>query len=83
MGAGFLFLLFISVMLGGYIGFRLLRPVRYGAFGISMPIGFAIHGIDVSHHQEKIDWAAVKGMRSEGRGIGFVFIKAKIGRAHV
>ena len=30
--------------------------VRYPAFGIPIPVNYAIHGIDVSRHQAAIDW---------------------------
>jgi lysozyme len=82
-GAVFLLLLFLAVILLGYIGYRIMRPTRYDAFGISVPAGFSIHGIDVSRFQERIDWDEVKSMRSQGRQIGFTFIKATEGRTRV
>ena len=81
--AGVLLLLFVAVMLLGYIGYRIMRPTRYAAFGISVPAGFTIHGIDVSRFQERIDWEEVKNMRSQGKRIGFTFIKATEGRTRV
>lgn len=70
-------------MILGYTGYRLFRPSRYDAFGISLPAGFGIHGIDVSRHQERIDWEEVGTMRSGGKRIGFAFIKATEGRSMV
>jgi lysozyme len=57
------------------------RPkfVRYPAFGIPIPVNYAIHGIDVSHHQATIDWQAVKDMQDKNIKIGFAFIKATEG----
>lgn len=57
------------------------RPkfVRYPAFGIPIPVSYAIHGIDVSHHQATIDWQAVKDMQDKNIKIGFAFIKATEG----
>ena len=57
------------------------RPkfVRYPAFGIEIPVNYSMHGIDVSHHQANIDWAAVKAMQVEGIKIGFAFVKATEG----
>ncbi len=40
--------------------------------------GFLIHGIDVSHHQGKINWSAVAE-----QDIQFVFVKATEGESHV
>ena len=52
---------------------------HYKEFGIDLPENFAIHGIDVSHHQGTINWPMVKSMESENIKIGFVFIKATEG----
>ncbi|ANI88111.1 glycoside hydrolase [Arachidicoccus ginsenosidimutans] len=57
--------------------------VYYNDFGIDMPDNFPIHGIDVSTHQDKIDWAKVKAMQSQNIKIGFVFIKATEGLSNV
>ncbi len=53
--------------------------VRYPAFGISIPVNYTIHGIDVSHHQAIIDWQEVKNMQDKNIKIGFAFIKATEG----
>ncbi|MBL0145924.1 MAG: glycoside hydrolase family 25 protein [Chitinophagaceae bacterium] len=55
------------------------RFVRYDGFDINMPVNFAIHGIDVSHHQSTIDWEEVKAMQVKNIRIGFSFIKATEG----
>lgn len=55
------------------------RFVRYPAFGIDIPVSFAMHGIDVSHHQGNIDWADVKAMQVQQVKMGFTFIKATEG----
>ena len=52
---------------------------HYKEFGIDLPENFQIHGIDVSHHQGKINWPMVKSMESQQVKIGFVFIKATEG----
>jgi lysozyme len=59
------------------------RFVRYPAFGIDMPVNYAIHGIDVSHHQSVIDWQDVKDMRVKNIQLGFGFIKATEGLGRV
>ncbi len=53
---------------------------RYGGFGIDMPQGFKVHGIDVSYFQGNINWPLVGAMRSQGKRISFVFMKATEGR---
>lgn len=57
------------------------RPhfVRYAEFGIAVPANFPIHGIDVSRHQDLIDWDEVKAMQVDDIGINFAFIKATEG----
>ena len=42
-----------------------------------------MHGIDVSHHQDNIDWDAVKAMKVQEIKIDFVFIKATEGLGRV
>ncbi|MEO5647077.1 MAG: glycoside hydrolase family 25 protein [Chitinophagaceae bacterium] len=53
--------------------------VRYPAFGISIPQGFEIHGIDVSRYQKNISWKEVKKMQVKQIRIGFAYIKATEG----
>lgn len=55
----------------------------YPEFGIGIPENFAIHGIDVSHHQSNINWDLVKDMKVGDVKIDFVFIKATEGLAKV
>lgn len=61
------------------------RPkfVRYPAFGIDLPVNYAIHGIDVSRYQHNIDWKAVQAMEDKEVKIGFAFIKATEGLGRV
>lgn len=53
--------------------------IKYAAFGIEVPTGYTIHGIDVSRYQQVIDWYNVKNMQVNDVRIGFVFIKATEG----
>jgi lysozyme len=53
------------------------------AFGIRLPLRYAVHGIDVSHHNAKIDWDKLKSARTETVGIDFVYIKATEGATHL
>lgn len=57
--------------------------VHYTAFGIDMPTNYRIHGIDVSHHQQDIDWPLVKKMKVKNIALGFAFIKATEGTSYV
>ena len=59
------------------------RFVRYPAFGIDIPVNYEVHGIDVSHHQDNIDWDAVKAMQVQQIRINFAFIKATEGLGRV
>jgi lysozyme len=52
-------------------------------FGIKLPLRYAVHGIDVSHHNAKINWDKLKSARSENVSIDFVYIKATEGATHL
>jgi len=51
----------------------------YPGFGIQIPNGYAIHGIDVSRYQQQINWPMVKQMKEKDVRLGFAFIKATEG----
>ena len=53
--------------------------VKYKDFGIMIPTGYSIHGIDISHHQSTINWKLVKEMQDDGVQLEFAFIKATEG----
>ncbi len=54
-----------------------LPPVS--SFGIIMPKGYSVHGIDISKHQGTIDWDRVSKMKKNDIHISFAFIKATEG----
>jgi len=58
---------------------REARYTHYPAFGISIPGGYSIHGIDVSKYQHLISWEGVKEMKVKNIQLGFAFIKATEG----
>ena len=58
------------------------QTVTHKEFGIRVPIQYKVHGIDVSHHQGKIDWKKVKAMKVKGITFDFAFIKATEGKTH-
>lgn len=79
-----------TIIIAGFLGllvvFVLKRQrqqkihfTQYKAFGIAIPDGFKVHGIDVSRYQQFIGWEEVKNMRVSGLKIDFVFIKATEG----
>lgn len=48
--------------------------------GIRIPLRYETHGIDVSHHQGKIDWETVKNFRfDDNLKIAFAYLKATEG----
>lgn len=49
------------------------------SFGVPIPGGYKVHGIDVSHHQGKINWTEVDTMDVNGIRIDFAFLKATEG----
>jgi lysozyme len=68
-----------------YIRIRPAAPafVYHEEFGIEIPVNYSIHGIDVSKHQDKIFWKAVKEMKVKDVKLDFVFIKATEGLGRV
>lgn len=63
----------------GYIDVKPVKRERIDEFGISIPLGYKVHGIDISHHQKDINWASVSAMEVKGIKINFAFIKATEG----
>jgi lysozyme len=71
----------VVILFNGYNWWleRKASRARYKEFGIPVPAGYTIHGIDVSHYQRVISWQQVKQMEAGGVKIGFAFIKASEG----
>jgi lysozyme len=66
------------------VNLYLIKPhIYYPGFEINIPIGYEIHGIDVSRYQSRINWEEVKEMEVDGIKIGFAFIKATEGENNV
>lgn len=85
--------LVLSILIIGQLGmgsyvlyqrltYRKARYTRYPEFGISIPGGYSIHGIDVSKYQHTIAWEEVKAMRVQNIQHGFSFIKATEGTSN-
>jgi lysozyme len=52
---------------------------RYPDFGIQIPMGYNVHGIDVSKYQKDINWQLVSQMQDQGAKIQFAIVKATEG----
>ena len=83
-----LYLLIIVVaIVASYIGYQLYQIylyyktdfVRYDGFNIDVPLGYSVHGIDISRHQGNIAWNAVKAMQVKDIKLDFAYIKATEG----
>lgn len=73
----FLVLVALAALLNKWFSSR--KAIRYPNFGIEVPAGYTVHGIDVSRYQRKIDWQLVSQMRDQGQKISFAIIKATEG----
>lgn len=75
--------LIVLLTLGGIAYYIINREraifVFYPDFGIQMPIKFTVHGIDVSHHNDVINWQQVRAMQVKDINLRFCFIKATEG----
>ncbi|MDR2465973.1 MAG: glycoside hydrolase family 25 protein [Prevotellaceae bacterium] len=75
-------IILLSVLALGALVWCLI-PERRHAFGIRMPAGYTVHGIDVSRYQGEVDWSDMENY-TYGRNtvrIAFAFIKATEGRS--
>ena len=67
--------------------FFFIRPYAYRwkpcyglkGYGVCMPAGYKVHGIDISHYQGKINWEMLKQTRQGQFPIQFIFMKATEG----
>ncbi len=76
------------LLAGGYISFFyyfLVGPYSFrwkAIYGDPIyPKGFDVHGIDVSHYQEIIDWELLRNASLDSSPVSFVFIKATEGES--
>ncbi len=85
------FIIILLTVVAGYISYQLFEIylsyqktfVRYQGFNIDIPMGYTIHGIDISRHQGNISWNAVKAMQVEDVKLDFAYIKATEGLTKV
>lgn len=75
-----LFLLAVMVLIAvQWFSYRKAKYTRYPAFGIFIPGGYEVHGIDVSRYQSVIAWEEVKNMQVGKIRMSFAFMKATQG----
>jgi len=80
-------LLIISVFLVGFIVFITFKQQKsthifYSSFGVTIPSQYKLLGIDISHHQGKINWDEVEKMKIKADSIQFVYLKVTQGTNH-
>lgn len=51
-------------------------------YGVCIPCGFDVHGIDISHYQGKIDWERLLQNKETDFPLHFIFMKATEGSTH-
>ena len=76
---GLLVLTLVVILVLQKLKYRKAKFTHYPQFGINIPEGYSIHGIDVSKYQSVIAWQEVKTMRIRNINPGFAFIKATEG----
>lgn len=73
---------FISVFYLFFIkpySYRWLPCNGLKSYGVCMPYGYHVHGIDISRHQGVIDWPKLSIYRQAEESIKFIFMKATEG----
>jgi lysozyme len=78
--ASLLFCLFTYMLLDKF--YLKKHSKMYPNFGIRIPNGYAIHGIDVSKYQTDINWKLVSKMRDKGIKLDFAIMKASEGTSN-
>lgn len=76
----------IALIFSPWLRYKLLSLLEYPFhykeykhFGIRIPHGYRVHGIDVSRYQKRVDWQRVKKMQVGSIRVTFAFIKATEG----
>ena len=79
-------LLIVVVFVSAFYWF-FIRPYAYRwkpcygmkGYGVCMPVGYQVHGIDISHYQGDIDWKMLEQTRQGRFPVKFIFMKATEG----
>lgn len=77
----------IVVVFSGVFYYFFIRPYAYRwkpcyglkGYGVCMPHGYKVHGIDISHYQGQINWKMLEQTRQGQFPIQFIFMKATEG----
>lgn len=77
----------IVVVFSGVFYTFFIRPYAYRwkpcyglkGYGVCMPHGYKVHGIDISHYQGNVNWKMLKQTRQGQFPIQFIFMKATEG----
>ena len=85
-------LLTVAIVIAFGAGFYAIciRPYAYRwkpcygfeGYGVCLPSGYTVHGLDLSHYQGDVDWTALATHRANRFPLRFVFIKATEGATH-
>lgn len=76
----------VLFFMAGFYGF-FIRPYAYRwkpcygqkGYGVCIPCSYEVHGVDISHHQGRIDWEQLALNKTAKFPIHFVFMKATEG----
>ena len=79
--------LLIVVAFSGIFYYFFIRPYAYRwkpcygmkGYGVCIPYGYKVHGIDISHYQGNINWKMLEQTRQGQFPIQFIFMKATEG----
>jgi lysozyme len=77
--AFFVFFLAIGAGLWYWNLLNLNQWTHVSKLGIRLPLRYNTHGIDVSHHNDNINWAKLRQMQFDDLRLQFVFVKATEG----
>ena len=77
----------IVVVFSGVFYYFFIRPYAYRwkpcygmkGYGVCMPHGYKVHGIDISHYQGNINWKMLEQTRQGQFPVQFIFMKATEG----
>lgn len=77
----------LAILFAGGFYYFFVRPYSYRwkpcyglkGYGVCLPSAYAIHGIDISHYQENIDWNLLAQQRNSRFPLHFIFLKATEG----
>lgn len=77
----------IGVIFVAVFYYFFIRPYAYRwkpcyglkGYGVCMPAGYKVHGIDISHYQGKVDWKMLSQTRQSQFPVRFIFMKATEG----